>query len=172
MDLGRTVNGVKPLYRLYALFLILFLISLSIVLSVRSQNEPKPEWKYAITSEDDHQVFETYYDSKSVKRTAEGTIRVWLKQVPITKTEEERQRIIRSIIQNRKLNRMSIGGYEKFAYSLILIEFDCSEKVGRSISISDYDETDKLLGSNTLPEQIPFAPVGSIARSVLTAVCK
>jgi hypothetical protein len=172
MEFGRVVGGVKTFRRLHALLPVFFLVSLSILPSVSSQTEPKPEWKYVVTSEDDNQVWETYYDAKSAKRTAEGTIKVWLKQVPITKTEEERQRIIRSIIQNRKLNRMSIGGYEKFAYSLTLIEFDCSEKVGRDVSFSDYNESDKLLGSNTLPEQIPFAPVGSIARSVLNAVCK
>jgi hypothetical protein len=174
MEFGRTVSGVKTPGRLYAPLLIFFLISLSSLPSVSSQNEPKPEWKYVITSEDDNQVWETYYDSKSTERTAKGTIKVWLKQMPITKTEEERQRVVSSIIQNRKLNRMSISGYDKFAYSLTSIEFDCSKKAGRSVSIRDYDDSDKLLGSNTLPAQVPFAPVpeGSMARIVLNAVCK
>jgi hypothetical protein len=174
MEFGRTASRVKTQGRLYALLPILFLISLSSVPSVSSQNEPKPEWKYVITSEDDNQVWETYYDSKSTERTGEGTIKVWLKQVPITKSEKERQRVIHSIIENRKINRMSINGYEKFVYSLTLIEFDCKKKVGRSVSIRDYNESDKVVGSDTLPEQIPFAPVteGSMARIVLNAVCK
>lgn len=174
MEFGRTGSGVKTFRRLYALLLIVFLISLSSQSSLSSQTEPKPEWKYVVTSEDDNQVWETYYDAKSAKRTAEGTIKVWLKQVPITKTEGERQRVISSIIENRKLNRMSITGYEKFGYSLTLIEFDCAKNVGRSVSIRDYNESEKPLSSNTLPEQIPFAPVteGSMARIVLNAVCK
>lgn len=126
------------------------------------------------TSEDDKHVWDTYYDSKNTEQTAEGKIRVWLKQMPITKTEDERQRVINSIIQNRKLNRMPIMGYEKFAYSLTLREFDCRRKAEREVSIRDYDESGKLLGSKTLPEQIPFGPVteGSMALTVLDAVCK
>jgi hypothetical protein len=172
MELGRSVGGVKAVGRLS--LLILFLISLSSAPSFSSQNDQKPEWKYVATSEDDNQIFETYYDSKNTKRTAEGTITVSLKQMPITKTEEQRQRVIHSVIQNRKLNRMSITGYERFAYSLTLIEFDCSKRVGRSVSFRDYDESDKLLGSNALPEQIPFSPVvqGSMVRIVFDAVCK
>ena len=164
---------MEPIKVLYSLILLLSLHGSLNPRPIDSQTESKPEWKYLVTSEDHNQVWKTYYDVKNIKRKSEGTIEVWLKQVPITKTEEERQRIIRSIIKNRELNEMPIKGYGKFAYSLTLIEFDCSKKVGRRVSIKDYNEAGELLGTDTI-EGVPFAPVpeGSMAGVVLEAVCK
>jgi len=136
--------------------------------------QAKSEWKYVVTSEDDNQTWKTYYDAANIDRRNGGTVRVWLKQVPITKNEGERQRLITSIIQNRKLNKMRVNGYTRFAYSLTLIEFNCTEKGARSISIKDYDRAENLLGSDNTIEGVPFAPVreGSMSSVVLEAVCK
>jgi hypothetical protein len=158
---------------LYLMVLLLSFGGLVYPPSVMSQTESKPEWKYIVTSEDDNQVWKTYCDLKRIKQTVEGTVEVWLKQVPITKTGKERRKLIHSIIENRTLNKIPINGYEKFAYSLTLIEFDCGKNLARSVSIEDYDETAKLLGSDTI-EGVPFAPVreGSATGVILEAVCK
>jgi hypothetical protein len=156
-----------------------FLIALLILQASAYPSHPppsvqlKPEWKYVVTSEDDNQTWKTYYDAASIDHRSAAMVRVWLKQVPITKTEADRQRFITSIIQNRKLNKMCVNGYTRFAYSLTLLEFDCAEKQGRSISIKDYDRAERLLGSDTI-EGVPFAPVlkGSMSGFVLEAACK
>src|SRR2546428_2689942 len=120
------------------------------------QIEHKSEWKYVTKSEDDNEVWETYYQTNTIKRKPDSRVEVWLKQVPIAETTEEKQRIIQSTIKNRELNKMPTQGYDKFAYSLMLVEIDCSSKAGRNVSIKDFDETGKLLGADTI-EGVPFA---------------
>ena len=131
-----------------------------------------PEWKYLFVFEDDRDTFKAYYDAANLYREKVGSVLVWLKVVPITKTEAERRRFVAGIIDNRKL-RMSVSGYERYAYTLSVEEFDCVGRRARSISIEDYDETEKLLGSSTL-EDLPFAPAtkGSMAEFILKTVCK
>lgn len=145
----------------------------SSLVSLAGPVQTKPEWKYVATFEDDRDSFKTYYDAANIERQSKGIVRVWLKQIPLTRNETERQRIVNAIIENRKLNNMSVKGYEKFAYSLTLIEFDCSGRKGRSISIKDYDQAEKLLGSDT-KDEIPFTHVqeDSLPGMILDAVCK
>jgi len=136
---------------------------------VRSTTDP--EWKYLTKDEDDGLEWETYYDVNSIKRTT-GVVTVWLKQLPVFKTEEQKQKLIHSTIENRGLNKMDTKGYEKFAYSQMLVEIDCNGKSGRNVSIKDFDERGTLLGSDT-KQGVPFAPVrdGSLAGLLLKAVC-
>ena len=130
-----------------------------------------PDWKYLTKDEDDGIEWETYYDVSSIKRTS-GVIAVWLKQLPVFKTEEQKQKLIRSTIQNRELNKMPTKGYEKLAYAQMLVEIDCNAKSGRNVALKDFDESGTLLGSDT-KEGVPFAPVrdGSLAGLLLKAVC-
>ena len=135
--------------------------------------QAKPEWKYVVTSEDDSSTWKTYYDAVNIEHQANNIVRVWLKQMPVTKTDAEMQRIISAIIANRKVNEMSTSGYEKFAYSLTLVEFDCAGRKGRSTAIKDYDQSEKPLSSDTR-EDAPFAPVveHSMSEVVMKAACK
>ena len=154
----------------------LTLLILSIVMSLMSLAGPvqtKPDWKYVATLEDDRDSWKTYYDAANIERQDKGMVQVWLKQIPLTKDDVERKRIVSGIIQNRKVNHMSVKGYEKFAYTLTLVEFDCAGRKARSTSIKDYDQAEKLLGSDTLVG-VPFAPVPehSMPEIILEAVCK
>ena len=154
----------------------LTLLILTIVTSLVSLAGPiqtKPEWKYVSTLEDDRDTWKTYYDAANIQRQDKGIVQVWLKQTPVTKNETERQRIVSGIIENRKVNHMSVKGYEKFAYTLTSVEFDCAARKARSVSIKDYDSAEKLLGSDTIAG-VPFAPVreNSMPELILEAVCK
>lgn len=154
------------------LTLLILLIVTSLV-SFAGPVQTKPEWKYVATLEDDRDSWKTYYDAANIERQNKGIVRVWLKQIPNTRNEAEKQRIVNAIIENRKLNNMDVKGYEKFAYSLTLVETDCSGRKMRSISIKDYDQAEKLLGSDTKAD-IPFAPVRehSLPGLILEAACK
>ena len=152
----------------------LFALALLLISSLSSISiQTKPDWKDVVTSEDHNKTWKTYYDASNIERKVGGIVRVWLKQLPVTKTEAEKQRIVNAMIQNRKLNNMSSKGYEKFAYSLTLVEFDCVGRQGRSVAIRDFDQSEKLLGSDA-KEDFPFAPVreGSMSEVILEAVCK
>jgi hypothetical protein len=156
--------------------IMFFLLAFNLFLfphSVLSQSGAKPEWKYVATAEDDGEVWKTFYDSKNINRKSNGNVEVWLKQEPVTQTASERQRIVDGLIQNRKMNNMPTKGYDRFAYSLTLVEFDCKKKEGRNPSIRDYNVADELLATQTILD-IPFAPVRekSLSRIILDAVCK
>ena len=159
----------------FALLILLLLSSLSLSspLSFQQQDKAKPDWKYLLSSEDDRDTWKTYYDAANIERLPQGLVRVWLKQIPVTKNDAERQRIVNALIANRKINNMKTEGYDKFAYSLTLVEFDCSGRKGRSIAIKDYDQAQKELSSDAR-EEAPFAPVpaGSMSAVVMEAACK
>lgn len=154
------------------LTLLVLMIGTSLM-SFAGPVQTKPEWKYVATLEDDRDSWKTYYDAANIERHDKGLVQVWLKQIPVTKDETERQRIVSGIIENRKVNNMSVEGYEKFAYTLTSVEFDCVGRKARSVSIKDYDSAEKLLGSDT-KIGIPFAPVRehSMPEIILEAVCK
>jgi len=135
--------------------------------------QAKPEWKYVVTSEDDQSTWKTYYDAANIEHPSKNIVRVWLKQMPVATTNAEKQRMISAIIENRKDNEMRTDGYEKFAYSLTLVEFDCAGRQGRSMAIKDYDQSEKLLGSDT-KDGVPFAPVRehSMSEAIMEAACK
>ena len=144
-----------------------------LIVSLARLVQTTPEWKYVATLEDDRDSWKTYYDAANLERHDKGIVGVWLKQTPVTRNDAERQRIVSGIIENRKVNNMRVEGYEKFAYTLTLVEFDCSGKKARSISIKDYDQAEKLLGTDTKMD-VPFAPVPkhSLPGMILEAVCK
>ena len=159
--------------RIRLLILLLALSFSSSVAGLSGNFQAKPEWKYVVTSEDDRNTWKTYYDAANIERQPKNIVRVWLKQMPVTRTDAEMQRIINSIIENRKANEMSTKGYEKFAYSLMLVEFDCAGRRGRSIAIKDVDQAEKPLSSDTR-EDAPFAPVveDSVSEVIMEAACK
>src|SRR5215217_408042 len=157
-----------------SLLVLLIVTSLSSLPgSLAGPVQTKPEWKYVATLEDDRDSWKTYYDAANIDRQDKGIVAVFLKQIPITPNDAERQRIVSGIIENRKVNNMSIKGYKEFAYTLTLVEFDCAGRKARRISIKDYDRKEKLLASDT-QEGVRFAPVheDSMPDLILKAVCK
>lgn len=159
--------------KLTLLTLTFFLSLLPSLASLPQNVQAKPEWRYLLTSEDDSNSWKTYYDAANIEHQPKNIVRVWLKQMPVTTSDAEMQRIVNAIIENRKVNEMSTTGYEKFAYSLTLVEFDCAGRKARSIAIKDYDQAEKLLGSDKR-EDGRFAPVveGSMSEVVMKAACK
>ena len=158
----------------FTLLVLVIMTSLSSSLvSLAGPVQTKPEWKYVATLEDDRDSWKTYYDAANIDRQNQDIVRVWLKQIPLTRNEAERRRIVSGIIENRKLNNMKVKGYENFAYTLTLLEMDCSGRKARSVSIKDYDRAEKLLGSDT-KTGLRFAPVKehSLPGLILEAVCK
>ncbi len=125
---------------------------------VNSQGREKPSWKHMAT--DKNHGWENYYDSKRVIQTSDGVVRVWVKQVPIYKDEEEKKAKMERLIENREGLGIKTDGYRDYAYSVTLIEIKCEANEGRSVSIVDYDKADKELGEDALnnPTWAPISP--------------
>ena len=125
-----------------------------------------------MTSQENGTTWKTYYDLKSLKRKRDGIVEIWLKQVPLLKTQGDKENVRRAIIKNRKLNKLATNGYERYRYTTTLIAIDCNRKWGRTISTKDHDESGGLLGTDTM-EEVPWAPIikGSMPALFLSAVC-
>jgi surface-adhesin protein E len=152
--------------------LLLFVTPIAWNAQIMGQSKPPQEWRY-VTTDTHENTWKTYLDVKSIRRMPKGIVQLWLKQIPIYSDDEERKKVISGVIQNREYNQMPIRGYEQFAYSLTLIQFNCKKRLARSISIKDYDEAGSLLGSQTLANR-SFARVfeSSMAGMILGMVCK
>ncbi len=91
-----------------------------------------------------------YYDPQSIKRTPEGLVQMWIKQIEVYETEEAKQRSHAELIENRQLNRFPLKGYEKSAYSTTLLEIDCAKRLERLPCIKDYDESGRVIGKQCI----------------------
>lgn len=114
-----------------------------------AQKDDKPEWVFLII---DNHGWKDFYDTKSVIRTPEGTVKVRAKQVPVYKDEEDKKIRMQRLVENRKWLGIKPDGYDNYAYSVTLIEIRCKTNEGRSRTIIDYDKTDKEIAKSTLPE--------------------
>ena len=122
------------------------------------------------TDEDDALVWRISYDANSVKRKPKGIVEVWTKQEPAS-TGADRQRLVDGVIRNRKADNMPTGGYDKYAYTQTLFEFDCARKEDRAPLYRDYDTAGKMIGTHG--HVADFTPVdNSLERTLLNAVCK
>lgn len=148
--------------------------ALIVTACVHAQVGSKTEsnWKFLTTAEDHGLEYQTYYDLKSVKRSA-NIVAVWIKQLSVFKNDEQKQRLIKSITENRKLNKIDTKGYEKYSFSKTLIEIDCDDRSGRKVAIKDFDDGGALLGEDAIAG-VPFAPIrdGSLAGLLFEALCR
>jgi len=78
-----------------------------------AQSKAKQNWRYVAT--DTHEnTWKTYLDVKSIRRRSTGIVQVWLKQIPVYRDDQEKEKVIRGVIQNREYNQMPVRGYEQF----------------------------------------------------------
>jgi hypothetical protein len=85
-------------------------------------------------------------------------VQVWIKQIGIYENEEAKKQSHNELIENRRLNKFPLKGYEKYAYSTTLLEIDCVNRLERLPCIKDYDESGKVIGEECI-KGLPFQPV-------------
>lgn len=99
-------------------------------------------WKSATSSE--HYVYT--YNSKSITHTTH-TVKVWFKEslkFPLAQGRAE-------LIKQRKGLGLHVTGYNRYNHTLTLTEFNCKDKVSRTLRTTDYDDLGNALslgGSN------------------------
>ena len=151
---------------------VLFAIGAALLpMSALCQSRAKPDWKPLGTDEDDALVWNLFYDANSAKRKPKGIVEVWTKQEPAS-TGTDKQRLVDGVIRNRKADNMPTDGYDKYAYTQTLFEFDCARKKDRTALYRDYDTAGKMIG--TQAHVTAFMPVDENSREqkLLEAVCK
>jgi hypothetical protein len=120
--------------RTLASFLALSLILVVLPAIAQPQDD---EWKTISGSESI--VF--LYHPKRISRGA--TVKIWIKEMPSpdpTKVGEGRAHVI----ENRKASDLPIKGYERWSYTMLLMEYDCNGKY-RLLSSADYNIEGEVL---------------------------
>ncbi|MGE0132215.1 MAG: surface-adhesin E family protein [Blastocatellales bacterium] len=138
-----------------------------------AQESAKPEWKYVTFSYGPHgEKDKVFYDTKNVEQTSEGFTQVRLKYLGVHDNEQEKQKRLDALKQNREHNGFSLKDYDRFAYSVMVVEFDCKKKLRRYPCVMDYDGNDKRIGDQCI-EELPWQkiPEESLAKIVFDAVC-
>ena len=150
---------------------LLFVVAASLIpIGALCQSRTKPDWQSLGTGEDDALVWKISYDANSVKRKQKGIVEVWTKQEPAS-TGDDRQRLVEGVIHNRKVDNMPTHGYDKYANTQTLFEFDCARKKDRAPLYRDYDTAGKMIGTHAHVSD--FTPVDNpVEQALLTAVCK
>jgi hypothetical protein len=142
--------------------------------NLQAQELAKPEWKYIKFSFGPHgEKDEVYYDAKNIVKTTEGFTQVQLKYLGQYDHDEEKQKRLNELKHNRELNGFPLKDYDRFAYSIMIVEFDCKKKLRRYPGILDFDASDKQIGGQYI-EELPWEkiPEESLAKIVFDAVCK
>jgi hypothetical protein len=134
----------------------------------------KHEWKYVGISYGPHgERDEMYYDAGNIEHTPDGFTRAPLKGLGIYQNEEEKQKRFQELMRNREINGFPLKGYDRYAYSVMTVEFDCKKSLRRYPCIADYDESEKRIGGECLEElKWEKIPGESLAKKVFDAVCK
>lgn len=122
------------------------------------QNKPETEWKYSYSYNHRGNEVKLFYDPQSIKRLSGGIVQVWIKQIERYQNDEAKRMVQAELIENRRLSGFPLIGYEKYAYSKTMLEFDCAKRMVREPCIKDYDETDKLIGEQCI-DRVPFETV-------------
>ncbi len=136
-----------------------------------SQTKSQAKWKSIGFYYHRENEVEMFYDAESIKRTSKKTMQVWIKQIEHYKDDKAKQVGLEELMNNRRFLKLPLDGYDKFAYSTSLIEFDCQEKAGRDLCFVDYDEKGKIIGKKCL--NMPFAPVMTeVTKKLLDVTCK
>jgi hypothetical protein len=159
--------------------IVIALLTISVFLIAKhtenlyAQELAKPEWKYVSLSLGPHgERDEIYYDTKNITQTAEGFTQVRLKYLGLYDDEQEKQKRIERMKRNRELNGFPLDEYDRFAYSVMIIEIDCKKGLRRYPGIIDFDGSDKRIGSQYIEGQRwEEIPVPSVAKIVSDSVC-
>ena len=79
-----------------------------------------------------------YYDRTQIPGEKQNIVKVWTKR----KVSKE---IVERHIKYRKDHELSIDGWDKLDYQIILKEFDCKNETRERLLTIDYDDKDKIL---------------------------
>jgi uncharacterized protein YuzE len=136
------------------------------------QTKLQPEWKSLGFYYHRNNQVEMFYDPGTIKQVSKRIQQVWIKQIEHYEDEKAKQVGIEELTKNREILGFKLDGYDKYAYSTSLIEFDCSKRTARDSCIVDYDETGKIIGKEC-SEEMPFAPVRTeLTIKLLKITCK
>lgn len=137
-----------------------------------SQTKSQPKWKSIGSYYHRENEVEMFYDAETIKYVSEKRVQIWIKQIEHYEDDKAKQVGLEELRENRRFLKLSLDGYDKFAFSTSLIEFDCQEKAARNLCFVDYDEMEKVIGKKCL-ENFPFAPVMTeITKKLLDLTCK
>jgi hypothetical protein len=138
-----------------------------------AQMRAKAEWKHIGMVYGPHgEKAEMYDDSENIRQTPEGYKEISLKQIGVYESEQEKQKVLQSLKQNRQANGLPLEAYERYAYTVMLVEFDCKKKLRRYPCILDYDAKGGRIGSKCILE-LPWeeSPEESMAKFVFDVAC-
>lgn len=128
---------------------------------VASQQEPS-EWKnFGMSS---GQLF--FYNTKNISKAENGFTKVWVKSKYL---DESAGRV--ETIKNRSGLNLPINGYEKFAFTLLAYEVNCSSQQFRLVSFIDYDDRGTVLESDELEGKWSEPVPESIGKGILEFTC-
>lgn len=128
---------------------------------VASQQEPS-DWKYFAMS--GGQIY--FYNIKSISKTQTGFTKVWVKSKYLDKSAGRVE-----TIKNRSDQNLPTNGYEKFAFTLLAYEVNCSAQQFRLVSFIDYDDSGKVLESDEFEGKWSNPVPESIGSGILDFTC-
>ncbi|HVP76811.1 MAG TPA: surface-adhesin E family protein [Thermodesulfobacteriota bacterium] len=107
-------------------------------------------------------LYECFYDAEDIAPSSKNIVDVW------AKLEYTKKGITGVVKQFGK-------HYSDLSYSLELLEFNCTEKRERLLSITEYSVEGKILYANSVKDRLPAwktIPRDSVESSLYQAVCK
>ena len=105
-----------------------------------------------------------YFKASGITRSEEGLIKVWVKYVP----KGQKGREFWAHIRN--LEKIPMKQFQGYAYSVVLYELNCQDKVYRLISGIDYNRENRMLAEMPLSKWKPVYP-DSLIETLQQAVC-
>jgi len=109
------------------------------------------------------------YGLRTIRRLPGNVVRVWIK----ASLKDDSTQGKSDFLKNRRTQGLRTYGYESFARTLELHEYDCTKGEVRVLSQIDYDEIGNVLDSTTYrkPSWDYIVP-DSVGASLSKAVCK
>ena len=111
------------------------------------------------------------YNPKRVTRTSDGTLKVWIKQLP-TLEAFANGKAKEAQIEIRKKTGKPTAGYNEWSYNLILFEYSCSERRSRILSVIDYGKNGAMLDSEKPVMEWEDIIPDSVDEKIMEHVCK
>ena len=101
-------------------------------------NDAGASW--GLLGQDD--VYAIYVDEGSITLISDTASKVWIKVVP------KRRDVKEGILKSRRVQGVTVKGYETFAYRMESVEIECALERYRVLETADYDENDRKLSAS------------------------
>jgi len=95
------------------------------------------DWEIVHESKDG---FDSYYNANLIRYTSKDTVEVWTK---IYVSDDEKK----IMTDHMTKDGYTLNGWDRWKYSLCLIELNCDERSSRRIQVTYYDDNGKILNS-------------------------